>query len=88
MKKDILNIYSDYLICSFSYITATGLSAAVNEQISHDKITRFLDGEELDSKQLWLSTKHIVRQHESDHAVIIFDDTIVEKQYSKESELT
>ena len=87
MKKDILNIYSDYLICSFSYITATGLSAAVNEQISHDKITRFLDGEELDSKQLWLSTKHIVRQHESDDAVIIFDDTIVEKQYSKESDL-
>jgi hypothetical protein len=87
MKTEILNIYSDYLICSFNYITATGLSAALNEQVSHDKITRFLAGEELDSQQLWLSTKSIIRQHESDDAVIIFDDTIVEKPHSKESDL-
>ena len=87
MKKEILDIYSDYLICSFNYSTATGLSAALNEQVSHDKITRFLAGNELDSQQLWLSTKSIIRQHESDDAVIIFDDTIVEKPHSKESDL-
>ena len=53
MKKEILDIYSDYLICSFSHVTATGLSKALDGQISHDKITRLLAGEELDSKQLW-----------------------------------
>ncbi len=41
MKTDMLDFYSDYLICSFNYITATGLSAALNGTVSHDKMTRF-----------------------------------------------
>ena len=87
MKNKILDVYSDYLICSFNYITATGLSAALKGQLSHDKITRFLAEEELDSKQLWLYTKPIIRQHECDDGVIIFDDTVQEKQHTQESEL-
>ena len=58
-----------------------------NGAISHDKVTRFLSEEELDSKQLWLLTKPVVRQHERDDAVLIFDDTIEEKPHTKESEL-
>jgi len=87
MKTDMLDFYSDYLICSFNYITATGLSAALNGAVSHDKITRFLSEEALDSKQLWLLTKPIIRQHERDDAVIIFDDTIEDKPFTQESEL-
>jgi hypothetical protein len=87
MKKEIIDIYSDYLICSFNYTTATGLSSALNQQISHDKITRFLAEEELNSKQLWLLGKPIIRQHECDDGVVIFDDTVIEKQFSQESEL-
>jgi len=60
-------------LASFNYITATGLSNALNGQVSHDKITRFLSEEELGSKQLWLLTKPIIRQHEQDDAVLIFD---------------
>ena len=52
MDKATLELYSDYLISSFNYTTATGLSAALNGQISHDAITRLLSGDELDSKQL------------------------------------
>jgi hypothetical protein len=37
MKKEILDIYSNYLICAFNYIIATGLSTALNKQISHVK---------------------------------------------------
>lgn len=87
MNTELLNIYSDYLICSFNYVTATGLSSALNGQVSHDKITRFLAGEELDSKQLWLLVKPVIREREQDDAAIIFDDTIEEKPHSKESEL-
>jgi hypothetical protein len=52
MDKETLELYSDYLISSFSYTTATGLSAALNEQVSHNAVTRLLSGNELDSKQL------------------------------------
>ena len=87
MNKEILELYSDYLIASFNYTTATGLSAALNERISHDKITRFLSEKDLDSKELWLLTKPIIRQYEQDDGVIIFDDTIEEKPYTQESVL-
>lgn len=72
MKKEILDLYSDYLICSFSHVTATGLSKALDRQVSHNKITRLLAGEELDSKQLWQLIKPVVREYECDDAVIIF----------------
>ena len=87
MKTELLDLYSDYLISSFNYVTATGLSDALNGEVSHDKITRFLSKEDLDSKQLWLLVKPVVRKHEREDGVLIFDDTIEEKPYTKESEL-
>ena len=60
MKTEIVELYSDYLIAFFNYITATGLSNALNGQISHDKIPRFLSKDDLDSKQLWLLVKPIM----------------------------
>jgi hypothetical protein len=39
---DIFDLYTDYLITSFSYTTATGLSDLVDNTISHDPVTRFL----------------------------------------------
>ncbi len=41
---EILDLYSDYLISSFGQTTATGLSALLDGQISHDRIRRFLAG--------------------------------------------
>jgi hypothetical protein len=41
MDKQLLETYTDYLMSSFSYTTATGLSMMVEGEISHDKITRF-----------------------------------------------
>jgi len=87
MKTEILELYSDYLISSFNYTTATDLSNALNGAISHDKVTRFLSQEVLGSKQLWLLTKGVVRQYEREDAVLIFDDTIEEKPHTKGSEL-
>lgn len=87
MEKEILDIYSDYLISSFNYTTATGLAAALDGQISHDKVTRFLSSEDFDAKRLWLLVKPMVRQYERDDGVIIFDDTIEAKPHTQESEL-
>jgi len=87
MNKALLDIYTDYLISSFSYVTATGLSTALDGALSHDQITRFLSAEDYGSKQLWKMVKGTVRQIESKDAVLIFDDTIEEKPHSDESEL-
>ena len=43
MAKKILDIYSDYLICQNKYATATGLSDLLSGDISHDKITKYLN---------------------------------------------
>ncbi|OIP55647.1 MAG: hypothetical protein AUK34_12615 [Ignavibacteria bacterium CG2_30_36_16] len=57
MNKEMLETYSDYLLSSFSYTTATGLSMLVEGEISHDKITRFLRSEivELEKRSSSLS---------------------------------
>jgi hypothetical protein len=70
MKKEILDLYSDYLICSFGHVTATGLSKVLDGQISHDKITRLLTGDELDSKQRWQLIKPVVRKYECNDALL------------------
>jgi hypothetical protein len=87
MNKELLETYSDYLISSFSYATATGLSGMLDGAISHDKITRFLATEAFDAKSLWQTVKSLVRKYERDEGVLIVDDTIEEKPYTDESEL-
>jgi len=87
MNKAYLELYTDYLIASFGKTTATGLSEILDGEISHDKITRFLSKEDYTSKELWQIIKKDVREIEDEDGVLIFDDTVQEKQYSKESEL-
>jgi hypothetical protein len=46
MDKKYLELYSDCLLSAFGKTTATGLSALIDGQVSHNQITRFLSGEE------------------------------------------
>jgi len=87
MTKNHLDIYTDYLAVTFDKATATGLSSMLDGAISHDGITRFLSGHDFTSKDLWLYVKSTVRQVEQDNAVLIFDDTIQEKQWTDENEI-
>jgi hypothetical protein len=87
MKREFRELYSDYIISSFQEITATGLSRALEGSISHDQITRFLSEEDFESKELWQLVKPVLRKYEQEDGVIIFDDTIEQKPYTKESEL-
>ncbi len=77
--EGLLDLYSDYLLCSTRQTGATGLSALTDGSISHDQITRFLSGQNFDSKKLWQEVKPLIRQYESAEACLIFDDAIIEK---------
>ena len=87
MNKAYLELYTDYLISTFGYATATGLSRMVEGEISHDQITCFLSEEEHTSKELWIPVKPTVRKVERADGVLIFDDTIQEKPYTDENEV-
>ena len=87
MKQAEFDLYTDYLLSTFGSATATGLSGMVDGQVSHDKITRFLSERDYTSKDLWQKVKPTIRQIERADGVLIFDDTIQEKEWTDESEL-
>ena len=87
MKKKLIKLYSDYLISSYGKTTATGLSELLDGVFSHDQITRLLSRNEFNSQILWQFVKPVVRQIEQPDGVLIFDDTIQEKPFSKENAL-
>ena len=88
MANNLLDIYSDYLICQNKYATATGLSDLLSGEISHDKVTRYLNSEDLGSKELWVYIKPEVRKHEANKGgALLLDDSIEEKPYTDENEI-
>ena len=87
MKNSELELYTDYLLSTFGAATATGLSAMLEGDVSHDRITRLLSKQEYTSRDLWLQVKAMVRSVQSAEGVLIFDDTIQEKTWTDESEL-
>ena len=87
MNRELVDLYSDYLLSSFGATTATGLSDLLEGALSHDPITRFLSQQRFDSKTLRQLVKPMVRAIEDDADVLIFDDTIQEKPHTDENEL-
>lgn len=87
VDKLLLDLYTDYLISSFSLTTATGLSDMLDHAYSHDKITRFLSKEIYTQKDYWKAVKPIVRQVEDEDGIICIDDTIEEKPYTDENDI-
>ena len=53
MTKELLDLYSDYLLSSFGTTTATGLSRLLDGAVSHDQVTRFLSEKVKTSSDLW-----------------------------------
>ncbi|GIW22684.1 MAG: hypothetical protein KatS3mg068_1991 [Candidatus Sericytochromatia bacterium] len=87
MSNNILDLYTDYLMISTSLVSSTGLSKILDEQISHDKITRFLSSKDFTSKELWNKVKPVVRKLESDEGLLILDDSVEEKAFSRENDI-
>lgn len=88
MDKELLDLYSDFLLSSTGERTATKLSAALDGFISHDKVTRFLSIEDYDSKTLWKEVKPFVRKIEKPTGgSLVFDDTIEAKPHTDENKI-
>ena len=64
------------------------MSDLLSGSLSHDKVTRFLNGKNLSSKDLWEFIKPEIRKHEENSGgVLILDDSIEEKPYTNENEI-
>lgn len=86
-NDELLDLYSDYLLSAFGQTTATGLSALLGGQVSHDQIQRFLADRQRTSADLWRIAKPHVRKIERKDAVMIVDDSIAEKPYTDENDI-
>ncbi len=87
MDRHLFELYTDYLLASFGPTTATGMSRAVDNEISHDKITRMLASEKLTAKDWWRMVKPEVRRVQAPDAVLAFDDSIEAKPHTDENEI-
>jgi len=87
MNKEILDLYTDYLISSFGQTTATGLSKLMKGDVSHDQVSRMLASQIMTSKDWWLMVKPQVRKIEQADGLMIIDDSIEEKPYTDENEI-
>jgi hypothetical protein len=67
--------------------TATGLSALLEGQVSHDRIRRFLASEKRTSNELWTIVKPHIRAIQREDGVLIVDDSIAEKPYTDENDI-
>ncbi len=88
MRSKVLDIYSDYLICQNKYARAPGLSDLLSGDISHDKITKYLNSTDWGSKEFWEYNKPKIRKHQSDKGgVLILDDSIEGKPSPDKNEI-
>ncbi len=87
MDKELLELYSDYLISAFGQTTATGLSALLDGQISHDRVHRFLASPQRTSADLWQIVKPHLRAIQHDDGVLILDASIAEKPFTDENDI-
>lgn len=72
--------YCQYLISSQTNYTLTNYANHV-EHVSHDLVKLFLQTERLTASDVWKQVK--VDIVESAHGYIVFDDTVLDKSYSK-----
>ncbi len=76
MKNPLLELYSDYLISSFALITATGLSLLLDNEFSHDQITRFLSGADYTSRDLWALAQLYLDDGKRDGLAVVPSDWV------------
>ena len=87
LVNNLLDLYTDYLLVNPSYSTATGLSRITDGEVSHDQITRLLSGDKLSSKTLWEYVKPMCHEIRSAEGVLVIDDSIEPKPYTRKSPL-
>lgn len=71
--------YCQYLLSSQTNYTLTNLAEHL-ECFSHDTINRYLRGEKLTARLLWDNVKPVLQSN--DNSSVIFDDTVIDKNFS------
>lgn len=83
-KLTIGKEYVDYLLSVPDHVSSVDLSEVLDNQYSHDQISRMLYGGEIDDKKLYLKGKRFVKSLKAaGKKVIIIDDSIQPKPYSE-----
>lgn len=83
MKYNLEN-YCQYLIAEHKNYTLTNLAEQL-KTYSHDSISRFLSSIEITPETIWINVVNEIQI--SSFGFIIFDDTVINKKYSKKIEL-
>jgi hypothetical protein len=87
-----LNRYTDYLLSPTDPTTSTGLSRLLDGTLSHDHVTRWLSQTTYGPADIWRQAKPLIRQAEArlpaeEFAVLIVDDSVLEKAHTDANEL-
>ena len=87
-----LDLYTDYLLSSTGPTTATGLSRLLDGALRHDHLTRWLSQATYGPAEVWRQVKPLIRQAEArrpaaELAVLIVDDSVLEKAHTDANEL-
>ena len=87
-----LDLYTDYLLRSTGPTTATGLSRLLDGALSPDHVTRWLSQTTYGPADSWRQAKPLIRQAEArlpagEFAVLIVDDSVLEKTHTDANEL-
>ena len=84
----IRNAYVDYLLSTQGHISATDLSEVIDNEYSHDQISRMLYSADVNDKKLYLQAKRVLKAHKSEgKKVLILDDSIQPKPHSKVNDI-
>ena len=87
-----LDLYTNYLLSSTGPTTATGLSRLPDGTLSHDHVTCWLSQTTYGPAEVWRQAKPLIRQAEArrpaeEFAVLIVDDSVLEKAHTDANEL-
>jgi hypothetical protein len=85
MRGKLLDLYAKLLLANLGNINATVLSQALDGEVSHDAISRYLRESIYTSRDLWKFIKPLIKKIETLDGVIALDDFISNRPYMSEN---
>ena len=79
MKVTVIN-YGQFLLNSHCNFTGTYFANTVND-LEHDSVYRYLKSDNLTPRMVWEKTKPLIKR--TSKGVLIFDDTVLDKNASR-----
>src|ERR1700674_2323127 len=76
--------YIEFLISTSGNYTCSNLAAHL-DGVSHDAVTDYLQGDKLTARSLWERVQPLLK--DSTEAYLLVDDSVQNKQYSRQIEL-